>query len=123
VEVLGVKVGDTATYDRTVKDFDMIAMFGVAAANPADRSEDRGMVALGLLAAVGMELTPAAPVKWKSLSLRFVRPAQAGDQGTARIEVTGVDTRARTITCAAECINQAGQQILVGETTLELGTG
>jgi acyl dehydratase len=122
--ILGVKVGDTATFTGMVKDHDMIAMFGLAAADATQKHSDSGMLNFGLIQmAVQGELAQGASVTWRSQSLRFIRPVRTGDEVTARVEVTRVDVNEGTVWCSTHCTNQAGAELLIGEATLHLRAG
>src|SRR3972149_2255657 len=98
--VLGVKVGDTATFEKMVSDDDVVAFARAAA--------------------LGTKLAPPTTVIYLSQSLRFLRPVFPGDPVTARLEVTAVDPEKRFVTCSTECVNQAGQPVLTGQPTLML---
>ena len=132
--VLGVKVGDTASFEKTVSDEDIVAFARVtgdeqplhlddsfAATTRFKRRIAHGMLSAGFIsAALGTRLAPDAVVIYLSQSLRFLRPVYPGDTITANLEVTSVDTEKRFVTCSTECVNQDGQPVLAGEATVLL---
>ena len=132
--VLGVKVGDTAVFEKTVSDAD-IADFAHATGDkqPLHLSDvhaaktrfkrriAHGMLSAGLIsAALGTKLAPDATVIYLSQSLRFLRPVYPGDTITAQLEVTKIDTERSFVTCSTECVNQDGTSVLTGEATVLL---
>ena len=132
--ILGVKVGDTAEFTKTISEEDVVAFAEVtgdkqplhlddsyAARTRFKRRVAHGMLSAGLIsAALGTKLAPNATVIYLSQSLRFLRPVFPGDTVTARLEVTAVDPEKRFVTCATECVNQDGQSVLTGEATVLL---
>jgi 3-hydroxybutyryl-CoA dehydratase len=132
--LLGVKVGDTASFEKTVSDEDIVAFARVtgdeqplhlddsfAATTRFKRRIAHGMLSAGFIsAALGTRLAPDAVVIYLSQSLRFLRPVYPGDTITASLEVTSVDTEKRFVTCSTECVNQDGQPVLAGEATVLL---
>ena len=132
--VLGVKVGDTASFEKTVSDDDIVAFARVtgdeqplhlddsfAATTRFKRRIAHGMLSAGFIsAALGTRLAPDAVVIYLSQSLRFLRPVYPGDTITAHLEVTSVDAEKRFVTCSTECVNQDGQPVLTGEATVLL---
>lgn len=132
--ILGVKVGDTAAFTKTVSDDD-IASFAratgddqpihlddaFAAATRFKRRIAHGMLSAGYIsAALGTQLAPNAVVVYLSQSLRFLRPVYPGDTITANLTVTSIDTERRFVTCSTECVNQDGTSVLTGEATVLL---
>ncbi len=127
--VLGVKVGDTASFEKTVSEEDIVAFAratgdeqplhlddSYAAQTRFKRRVAHGMLSAGLIsAALGTKLAPQATVVYLSQSLRFLRPVFPGDTVTAKLEVTSVDPERRFVTCSTECVNQDGESVLTGE--------
>ena len=127
--VLGVKVGDTASFEKTVSEEDIVAFAhatgdeqplhlddSYAAKTRFKRRVAHGMLSAGLIsAALGTKLAPQATVVYLSQSLRFLRPVFPGDTVTAKLEVTSVDPEKRFVTCSTECVNQDGESVLTGE--------
>lgn len=50
-----------------------------------------------------------------SQTLRFVRPVLAGDEITIRLKVLNLDREKNRVTFETVCLNQKGEEILVGE--------
>ena len=127
--VLGIKVGDTALFEKTVSEEDIVAFAratgdeqplhlddSYAAKTRFKRRVAHGMLSAGLIsAALGTKLAPHATVVYLSQSLRFLRPVFPGDTVTAKLEVTSVDPERRFVTCSTECVNQDGESVLTGE--------
>jgi 3-hydroxybutyryl-CoA dehydratase len=134
MEVLGVNVGDTAEFTKTVSEQDIVDFARVtgdeqplhlddahAAKTRFKRRIAHGMLSAGLIsAALGTKLAPHATVVYLSQSLRFTRPVYPGDTVTARIEVTAIDPEKRFVTCSTDCLNQEGKPVLTGEATVLL---
>ncbi len=132
--VLGVKVGDTATFEKTVTEEDIVSFANAtgdqqplhlddafAAKTRFKRRIAHGMLSAGLIsAALGIKLAPHATVVYLSQTLRFLRPVFPGDTITAKLEVTAVDTERRFVTCSTEGLNQEGTSVLAGEATVLL---
>ena len=109
--VLGVKVGDTASFTKTVSDEDIVAFARVtgdeqplhlddafAAKTRFKRRVAHGMLSAGLIsAALGTRLAPDAVVVYLSQSIRFLRPVFPGDTITAQLEATSVLTGEATV--------------------------
>ena len=133
-EVLGVKVGDTASFEKTVSDEDIVAFARVTGDEQPLHLDDafaartrfkkriaHGMLSAGYIsAALGTQLAPNATVVYLSQSLRFMRPVYPGDTISAKLEVTSVDPEKRFVTCTTECVNQDGQTVLTGEAVVML---
>lgn len=133
-EVLGVKVGDTVQFEKTISEADVAAFAkasgdeqplhlddAYAAKTRFKRRLAHGMLTAGLIsAALGTQLAPKATVVYLSQSLRFLRPVYPGDTVTALLEVTAVDPEKRFVTCSTQCVNQEGQPVLTGEATVLL---
>lgn len=132
--VLGVKRGDTAEFQKTVSQDDIAAFAqatgddqplhldeSYAAKTRFKRPIAHGMLSAGLIsAALGTKLAAQATVIYLSQSMRFLRPVYPGDTVTATLEVTSVDPEKRFVTCSTECVNQDGQSVLQGEATVLL---
>ncbi len=132
--VLGVKVGDTASFGKTVTEEDIVAFAratgdeqplhlddSYAAKTRFKRRVAHGMLSAGLIsAALGTKLAPHATVVYLSQTLRFLRPVFPGDTVTAKLEVTAVDPERSFVTCSTECVNQDGTSVLTGEATVLL---
>jgi len=127
--VLGIKVGDKATFSRTVSEADVVSFAEITGdSNPlhldeayAAKTRFKGRIAHGMLsasfisAALGTKLAPNATVVYLSQQLRFQRPVKIGDTVTATCEVTAVQPERRFVTVKTDCFNQAGEEIVTGE--------
>ena len=133
-DILGVKVGDTASFEKTVSEQDIADFARVtgdeqplhlddnyAAGTRVKKRIAHGMLSAGFIsAALGIKLAPQATVVYLSQSLRFLRPVYPGDTITAHLEVTALDTEKSFVTCTTECVNQEGTTVLTGEATVLL---
>jgi 3-hydroxybutyryl-CoA dehydratase len=129
IDVLGVKVGDTAEFTKTVTDEDIVAFARVtgddqplhlddahAAKTRFKRRVAHGMLSAGFIsAALGTKLAPQATVVYLGQSIRFRAPVYPGDTITARLEVTAIDPEKRVVTCSTTCVNQSGETVTTGE--------
>ena len=127
--VLGVRVGDTAEFTKTVTSDDVVAFATVTGdTNPLHldaayasktrfgRRNAHGTLSAGFIsAALGTKLAPHACIVYLSQSLRFQRPVYVNDTVTARVEVTNVDPARRIVTLTTTCANQKGEELLTGE--------
>jgi len=127
--VLGIKVGDKASFSKTVSEADVVSFAEITGdSNPlhldeayAAKTRFKGRIAHGMLsagfisAALGTKLAPNATVVYLSQQLRFQRPVKIGDTVTATCEVTAVQPERRFVTVKTDCVNQAGEEIVTGE--------
>ena len=134
VSVFGVKVGDKVSFTKTVSEDDIIAFAEVTGdKNPLHlddsyaaktRFKERiahGMLSAGYIsAALGTRLAPNSTVIYISQDLRFRRPVKIGDTITATCEVTDLQPDRRFATVKTTCINQASEEVLLGEATVLL---
>ncbi len=132
--IQGVSVGDTATFEKTISSYDIVAFAKVTgdeqplhldeayAAKTRFKSPiAHGMLSAGIIsAALGIKLAPHATVVYLSQSLRFLKPVYPGDTITAHIEVTALDMERGFVTCSTECTNQDDKSVLTGEATVLL---
>ena len=128
-EVLGVKVGQTATFSKTVAEEDVVKFAEVSGdTNPlhldssyAEKTRFKQRVAHGMLsagfisAALGTKLAPHAVVIYLNQNLRFQRPVMIGDTITTRAEVKAVDPEKRFVTVSTVCTNQRDEPVVTGE--------
>jgi 3-hydroxybutyryl-CoA dehydratase len=132
--VLGLKVGDRATFAKTVTAADVETFAAITGdTNPlhldeaqAARTRFKGRIAHGMLpagyisAALGTRLTDAATVVYLSQQLRFLKPVLFGDTVTATCEITALDPRRRIATVKTDCHNQDGVAVVSGEAVVLL---
>ena len=133
-EVLGIKVGDRAEFQKTVAAADIAGFAEVTGdRNPlhldpkfAAKTRFRQCIAHGMLsagfisAALGTKLAPNCCVVYLSQSLRFLRPVKTGDTIRAIAEVKGIDPQKRIVTVKTDCLNQDGEPVLTGEAVVLL---
>lgn len=131
---LPVKIGDKATFTRTVTEEDIQAFARVSGDNQplhlddtfASKTRFRKRIAHGMLsagyisAALGTKLAPGAVVVYLGQTMRFRLPVSIGDTITAELEVTAIDVERRIATVRTDCLNQNGDAVLTGEATVLL---
>jgi 3-hydroxybutyryl-CoA dehydratase len=134
VPELPVKIGDKATFTKTVSDEDIQAFARVTGDDQPLHLDDtfaaktrfkkriaHGMLSAGFISAVpGTKLTQKAVVVYLGQQMRFRLPVGIGDTITAEAEVTGVDEARRVVTLRTDCRNQNGDAVLTGEATVLL---
>jgi 3-hydroxybutyryl-CoA dehydratase len=127
--VLGIEVGATASFTKTVTEADVVTFAQVTGdTNPlhldaayAGKTRFKQRIAHGMLsagfisAALGTRLAPQAVLVYLSQQLRFQRPVAIGDTITARCEVTALDPQRRFVTVKTDCHNQDGVEVVTGE--------
>ncbi len=132
--VLGIKVGDKASFSKTVSNDDIVGFAKITGdENPlhlddlyASKTRFKGRIAHGMLsagfisAALGTKLAPLATVVYLSQQLRFQRPVKVGDTITADCEVTAVQPDRRFLTVKTNCTNQDGEEVVTGEAVVLL---
>ena len=128
---LGVDIGFKVTHMKTVTEADIVLFSGVSGDfNPVHICEEYakktffgGRIAHGV---IPISLLSAAMAKLPGLvillshSSRFLKPVRIGDSITAIAEV--IDTRREKgiVTLKNICINQDGEAVVEGETTVRL---
>ena len=133
-EVLGVKVGDQAEFEKMVTAEDVARFAAVTVdSNPLHRDPEyaartrfgqciaHGMLSAGFIsAALGTKLAPDCCVIYLSQNLRFLRPVKIGDTIRALVEVKGIDPQKRIVTVETDCFNQDGEPVVKGEAVVLL---
>lgn len=131
---LPIKVGDKASFARTVTDEDIRAFAKVSGDDQrlhlddafAGKTRFRKRIAHGMIsaayisAALGTKLAPNAVVVYLGQTMRFRLPVGIGDTITAQLEVTALDAEKRIATIRTDCTNQNGDAVLTGEATVLL---
>jgi 3-hydroxybutyryl-CoA dehydratase len=131
---MNLKVGDKATFTKTVSDADIIAFAQVTGDDQPLHLDDafaaqtrfgkriaHGMLSAGFISAVlGTKLAPDNVVVYLSQQMRFRLPVNIGDTITAEAEVTAVDAEKRIVTVRTDCLNQNGDAVVKGEATVLL---
>ncbi len=122
-----IKVGDTASFEKTVSETDVYLFAGITGdLNPAHinqrESEEtmfKGRIAHGILGAgfissvLGMQL-PGPGTIYLSQDLKFLSPVRIGDTIKAVAEVIEVNEEKNKIKLRTYCINQEGKIVIEG---------
>ena len=123
-----LKVGDSAEIKRTLRKQD-IELFAVMSGDINPTHVDakfaksdafhkviaHGMWGGALISAVlGTEL-PGAGTIYRNQSLQFRRPVGLGDTVTVRVKVREKNPAIKSVILDCECINQAGETVIIGE--------
>ena len=131
---IGVKVGDSAEFEKTVTAED-IALFAQVTGDTNPLHHDaayaaktrfgeciaHGMLSAGFIsAALGTKLAPHCCVVYLSQNLRFLRPVRIGDTIKAIAYVKGIEPEKRQVTIETNCFNQKGDPVVKGEAVVLL---
>jgi 3-hydroxybutyryl-CoA dehydratase len=131
---ISLKVGDKATFTKTVTEKDVLAFARVtgddqplhldeafAAKTRFGHRIAHGMLSAGYISAVlGTKLAPDNVVVYLGQQMRFRLPVSIGDTITAEAEVTAIDPEKRIVTVRTDCLNQRGEAVVKGEATVLL---
>jgi len=123
-----IHVGQTTTYRRTIgtREINLFAAASgdinplhldpvYAASTPFGEPIAHGILSASLIsAAVALQL-PGPGAVYISQTLRFLRPVKAGDELTARLEVTAKREDKRFVTLDCEIVNQHGKAVVTGQ--------
>lgn len=123
-----IRLGDKASYSRTVSEADVVLFGGVSGdLNPAHFNEEyckdtmfKGRIAHGMLSAgyistvLGMSL-PGPGTIYLSQELKFTAPVRFGDTITAVVEVIERLEEKNRITLETICTNQRGEVVIKGK--------
>ena len=111
-----VQPADIAGFVEAVGDYNPVhGDAAYAAGTPFKEPIAPGIYTAGLISAViGTEL-PGPGAIYLSQSLKFVKPVKAGDTVTTRVEVVEVVRERNRIRLQTVCVNQRGEDVLVGE--------
>jgi 3-hydroxybutyryl-CoA dehydratase len=77
-----------------------------------------GMLSAGLISAVLGTKLPGPGCIYLSQSLKFLHPVRIGDTLTAEVEVSNWDPAKRIVRLNTRCLNQAGEDVVIGEAVL-----
>jgi len=131
---LPVKIGQKATFTKTVTEEDIVAFARVTGDNQPLHLDDafaaktrfkkriaHGMLSAGFISAVlGTKLAPQSVAVYLSQQMRFRLPVHIGDTITAEAEVTAIDPEKHIVTIRTDCLNQNGEAVVKGEATVLL---
>ena len=123
-----IALGQTATFSRTIGEREIVLFAAAsgdvnplhldaeyAAGTPFGEPIAHGILSASLIsAAVALQL-PGPGAVYVSQSLRFLRPVKAGDQLTARLEVTAKRADKKFVTLDCEIVNQHGKPVVTGQ--------
>ena len=122
-----IHVGDSAEFAKTISESDIYLFAGVTGDfNPAHVNEAyaqktffktriaHGMLAAGLISAVGGNMLPGPGAIYVRQELDFLAPVRIGDTITARVEVTEVITDENRVKLRTTCVNQDGKLVVDG---------
>ena len=127
------KIGQTASFSRTITETDFIIFAGLSGDfNPihvdheyAKNTFFRERISHGLLTAsflsrlLGMHL-PGPGSVYVSQTLHFSKPVYIGDTITVKAEVIKMDEMERLLTLKTTCVNQNEMTVLDGEGVMKL---
>jgi len=123
-----IQIGQTTSFSRTIGEREIMLFAAAsgdvnplhldpvyAATTPFGEPIAHGILSASLIsAAVALQL-PGPGAVYVSQSLRFLRPVKAGDQLTARLEVTAKRADKKFITLDCEIVNQHGKPVVTGQ--------
>ena len=126
-----MKVGDTATFRKTVTEGDVYAYAGISGdQNPVhidkvygEQSQFGSRIAHGMFTAsfistlVGMYL-PGPGSIYMSQELRFTAPVRFGDTIEAKAEIIEIIAEKKRVILSTTCTNQEGVVVVSGKATM-----
>ena len=128
-----LKVGDTATLSKTIRDEDVRAFAELtgdhnpvhlddeyAAGTRFGRRVAHGMLAASLISAALANELPGRGTVYLSQQLQFTAPVFPGDTVTARVTVSKVREDKPVVTLDTVCTNQRGETVIRGEAVVML---
>ncbi|GAW92962.1 MaoC family dehydratase [Calderihabitans maritimus] len=123
-----IKVGDSATFTKTVSETDIVLFAGITGdLNPVHIDEGfasktifqkriaHGMLSAGFISTVLGTKLPGPGTIYLSQTLSFRAPVFIGDSITARVEVIEKLPEKQRLRLKTECFNQEGKLITTGE--------
>lgn len=123
-----LEVGDAAELARVVTQSDVADFVGAigdrnpihsdpvyAGTTPFGAPIAPGVWTAGLVAAAMGTRLPGPGTIYLSQTLRFLKPVRFGDVITAHVKVTEVNREKGRVRMATTCVNQHGEDVLVGE--------
>ncbi|WP_281645515.1 MaoC family dehydratase [Parendozoicomonas sp. Alg238-R29] len=129
-----LNIGDTATYQRTLTEQDLILFATVSGDhNPIHVDKEfastsqfgeriaHGMWTGSLISAALAMIMPGPSGVYRSQELKFLRPAKVGDELTVQLEVLEKNERTKMATFATNVVNQNGQFVVKGKATVMPG--
>lgn len=126
--VQDINVGDTASFTKSVTDYDVYSIAGItgdfnpahintiyASETPFKTRIAHGVLAVSLISGVLGTQLPGPGVIFISQVCDFKRPVYVGDTITAAVEVTKKDDARNRVWLRTYCTNQRGELVLDGE--------
>lgn len=126
-----LEVGQVVEVSRVVRQWDIadfVASIGdrnpihsdpaFAAMTPFREPIAPGVWTAGLVSAVIGTGLPGPGSIYVSQDLRFLKPVRVGETITARVEVVEVDRERNRVRLKTTCLNQRGEEVLVGEASV-----
>ena len=127
-----LKIGQTASIQKTFSEADVTAFAGVSMdVNPIHMSEGyakntrfgrrivHGILTSGLISAVlGIQL-PGPGTVYLGQELKFVAPVYLGDDITAQVEIIELRPDKKIVKLNTTCVNQDGKTVITGMATVK----
>lgn len=127
-----LKIGQTASIQKTFSEADVTAFAGVSMdVNPIHMSEGyakntifgrrivHGILTSGLISAVlGIQL-PGPGTVYLGQELKFVAPVYLGDDITAQVEIIELRPDKKIVKLNTTCVNQEGKTVITGMATVK----
>lgn len=123
-----IQIGQTTSFSRTIGEREIMLFAAAsgdvnplhldpvyAATTPFGEPIAHGILSASLISAAVALRLPGPGAVYVSQSLRFLRPVKAGDQLTARLEVTAKREDKKFITLDCEIVNQHGKPVVTGQ--------
>jgi 3-hydroxybutyryl-CoA dehydratase len=129
--VTEMKVGEFATFTKTVSESDVYQFAGLTGDfNPAHVNEEfakesmfkeriaHGMLSAGFISTVLGTKLPGPGTIYLKQELSFLAPVKFGDTITAKVEVTELDVEKNRVILRTVCTNQKGKEVLDGRAVM-----
>ena len=126
-----MKLGDSASFTKTVSEHDVYTYAGVSGDfNPAHVNEveaqkgmfgkriAHGMLSAGFISTVLGTQLPGPGTIYLGQELKFTRPVRFGDTVTATCTVSEIRAEKNIVKLDTVCTNQAGEVVLQGMATV-----
>lgn len=129
--ILEMKVGDFATFTKTVSENDVYQFAGVTGDfNPAHVNAEfakasvfkeriaHGMLSAGFISTVLGTRLPGPGAIYIKQELSFLAPVKIGDTITAKVEVSKIMEDKNRVVLKTTCTNQNGKDVVDGEAVM-----
>ena len=126
-----MKIGDSASFTRTVTDTDVYMFAGITGDfNPAHVNQveaekgmfgkriAHGMLSAGFISAVLGTMLPGPGTIYMGQELRFTKPVAIGDTITATVTVAEMIIEKNRVILDTVCTNQNGEIVIKGKATV-----